>query len=749
MENEILRSELKGQRTLATVVFTDCVGFSARMSVNEDHTLDLIRRDLKLMKKVCEQFEGRVLKTTGDGLLMCFSSAVKAVECSIQIQQAIAEISTQLPPNDSLMHRIGIHLADMYITETDVMGNGVNIAARLQTEADPGGICISQTVYDVAKHGLQLETEYLGPRELKNIREVVPAFKILMGPENAEDPYLKAARRLEQSQNVSRIRKLLFYVCKHRWENEESHLHRLSLRGQIQEVLGLAASFEQLKGLVNTAVNTLSKRAEYASVADEILKELVRFYSPDSLPYALPSPLLSGSSNLTQAQMGLPSSREWRSQYEQVAWALEHDNDSVRIKKLLYYICRRHWESDLHHLDAVHMVDLVQELHQLAATADQLRSEIDRFVRTLNKRTEYTLVSNALLSKLSSIYPELLTMKPVVHADLGEQTQAVFSDLSEVNGANQTNRGILYQAIAQNLQQDPNSFRIKKLLVCLCKAQWVSDATQMESFPMMMLVEEVHALAPTRDRLQLALDAVVKTLSKSAEYALIAQAIVGQLNCLYLSDPAPISDLEQATDLEPEPDIDSAALSVPLPAAAPISQPPGNTIQSPLSLFDVRLGILKYTNPLKAKILIFSSLHTDFGFSEQDWFQLKMYELDGLLRALLTTCKTYTDLELLLYSTARRLWEPEDLVQTADTVIKCLRTLYIHGNQSMISSGFVEADKMNLDDFEESTQGLLCVEEDSKTQQLTATALLPQDADFPLTSTNNVMDSTQLLPTNE
>lgn len=76
---------------------------------------------------------------------------------------------------DYLMHRIGIHLADMYITQTDVMGNGVNIAARLQTEADPGGICISQTVYEVAKHGLEFDTQYLGPRELKiSVRLFLP-----------------------------------------------------------------------------------------------------------------------------------------------------------------------------------------------------------------------------------------------------------------------------------------------------------------------------------------------------------------------------------------------------------------------------------------------------------------------------------------------------------------------------------------------------------------------------------------------
>ncbi|WP_199313517.1 protein kinase [Leptolyngbya sp. FACHB-671] len=169
----------RGNRALAAIVITDSVGFSARMSSDEEHTLNLIQRDLQMMRQICQNTEGQVLKSTGDGLLMYFVSAVQAVACAMKIQTTIAEQADQRSPEDVLIHRIGIHLGDVFFSETDVMGNGVNIAARLQTEAKPGGICISQTVYDVVKDRLVMEAVYAGPLKLKNIQQPVPAYQIL------------------------------------------------------------------------------------------------------------------------------------------------------------------------------------------------------------------------------------------------------------------------------------------------------------------------------------------------------------------------------------------------------------------------------------------------------------------------------------------------------------------------------------------------------------------------------------------
>ena len=164
------------QSSLAAIVFTDIVGFSRLMSEDEANTLPRARAELARLKGLCERHKGRVLKSTGDGLLMHFTSAVQAVACALEIQKP-TPAGEEKP---LLQHRIGIHLGDVYLDDGDAMGDGVNIAARLQAQADPGGICISKTVYDVVKNRLAIQATFLGPRELKNIREAVPIYKILI-----------------------------------------------------------------------------------------------------------------------------------------------------------------------------------------------------------------------------------------------------------------------------------------------------------------------------------------------------------------------------------------------------------------------------------------------------------------------------------------------------------------------------------------------------------------------------------------
>jgi class 3 adenylate cyclase len=170
----------QGQRALAAIIFTDVVGFSARMQADEETSLRLLERDFAVMREMCSRHEGSVLKTTGDGLLLYFTSAVQAVACALAMQRHFAEDARRLPPAETLAHRLGIHLGDVFVSEQDVMGDGVNIASRLQAEAAPGGICISQTVYDVVKNKLALQVINLGPRELKNIAQAMPVYRILL-----------------------------------------------------------------------------------------------------------------------------------------------------------------------------------------------------------------------------------------------------------------------------------------------------------------------------------------------------------------------------------------------------------------------------------------------------------------------------------------------------------------------------------------------------------------------------------------
>lgn len=171
---------VSGQRQLSVIMFTDAVGYSARMHAQEVATLNRVERDAEIMRRIIESQSGTVLKSTGDGLLIQFTSAVQAVACAQEIQRLF---STPTDPGDSrlvLRYRIGIHLGDVFVGNGDAMGDGVNIAARLVGLAPPGGILISQTVYDVVKNKLPLQVLRVGPQQLKNIKEPVTLYRVLL-----------------------------------------------------------------------------------------------------------------------------------------------------------------------------------------------------------------------------------------------------------------------------------------------------------------------------------------------------------------------------------------------------------------------------------------------------------------------------------------------------------------------------------------------------------------------------------------
>jgi len=695
MEDNRLTSDLKGHRTLATVVFTDCVGFSALMSVDEDHTLDLIRRDLTLMKQICETFEGRVLKSTGDGLLMCFVSAVKAVEYAVEIQTILSQRATNLASEDTLKHRVGIHLADIFITQTDVMGNGVNIAARLQAEAVPGGICVSQTVYDVVKANLHLRTIYLGPRELKNIREIVPVYRILLEDENLSvNLYESVVQCLEQDRNVLRIKKLLVYVGRNTWANDQSSLDAINLRDIISQVLELAPTLERLKTALDAAVQTLSKQAEYALVANTILQTVGLLYAGEARDRS-PSGLSMPTSVFGQSPI---ASQDVTVLYDQIAHKLEQGEHSDRIKKLLFYVCHSRWENDLHRLQSIHLSTLIADLHRLAPTLEQLRSTLDRFVQTLSKQAEYSLIANKIISALLHLYntEEEVPAQPAHHLTSLAQLPAPLPESSISKGSidelsNEQNH--LYNEVVRGLGWDPNLLRIKKLILYACWQQWESDPVKLDGINLGILVRELHRLAPKLQQLQTTLTTVVDALNKQAEYRPIAQTIISKFSCLYPSESAVAATAECNSPAVCDP-ASSQAATPPKSQLASIPQ------HQRINLFDYRLGIMKYANPLRAKILILSALHDDFRFTNQDWLNLKLYELDGLLRQLLFTCKTYTDLEALLYGAARRLQEPEETVQTATAVVQCLRSFYVHGNPFAVLEQPAEVAQLRSDPLE-------------------------------------------------
>ncbi len=174
-------SQEEVNRKLSCILSTDVVGYSRLMEENEASTVRYLEENKKLITKLIEEHNGRVIDSPGDNLLAEFSSAVKAVDCAVKIQKELKIRNAELVENRRMQFRIGINLGDVIEEEGRLYGNGVNIAARLESLADPGGICISRNVYDQVKTKLDLGYEYLGEQDVKNISEPVRVYRVQTG----------------------------------------------------------------------------------------------------------------------------------------------------------------------------------------------------------------------------------------------------------------------------------------------------------------------------------------------------------------------------------------------------------------------------------------------------------------------------------------------------------------------------------------------------------------------------------------
>ncbi len=175
------------ERHLAAILTTDVVGYSRLMGMDEEGThLALRVRRIELFDPATLRHRGRVIKLLGDGALIEFTSIVDALSCAIEIQKLNEAENTTLPDDRRIRLRMGINVGDVMLDENDIYGTGVNIAARLQTLATPGGICISGIAVEQVRGLVDAQFHYLGRRELKNIAEPVAVFEVKSGADNVD-----------------------------------------------------------------------------------------------------------------------------------------------------------------------------------------------------------------------------------------------------------------------------------------------------------------------------------------------------------------------------------------------------------------------------------------------------------------------------------------------------------------------------------------------------------------------------------
>jgi class 3 adenylate cyclase len=184
--------EARVERRLATILAGDIAGYCRLMGIDEEGTLRQLKAHRKeLIDPKITEHRGRIVKTTGDGMLVEFGSVVDAVRCAVDTQRGMAERNANVPAERRVELRMGINVGDIISDANDIYGDGVNVAARLEALADPGGIMVSRNVYDQERDKLSFGFEDLGEQTVKNIARPIGVHRVSM-PIDHRSPYCRS-----------------------------------------------------------------------------------------------------------------------------------------------------------------------------------------------------------------------------------------------------------------------------------------------------------------------------------------------------------------------------------------------------------------------------------------------------------------------------------------------------------------------------------------------------------------------------
>ena len=233
----------------------------------------------------------------------------------------------------------------------------------------------------------------------------------------------------------------------------------------------------------------------------------------------------------------------------------------------------------------------------------------------------------------------------------------------------------MLDTVTKDLEQHENSIRIKKLIFAACWNTWENDSNKLGAFKLSDLVQKLVQSNPTLEQLAVTLNKLVQTLNKPGEYAIIAFIILGKVEKLYQNNP----EVTQVGS--------NAGSAVAAPAPAIKQQPSTQSIAAeqkpPYDPFELRLEVMRYTNPLRAKILIFSTLYQQLDINEKELAVIRSHELDDLLKDLFLFCQTISELEARLSSTARCLFEQDENSQAASAIVQALKPSYANRTPGM------------------------------------------------------------------
>src|ERR1700687_4467779 len=179
----MMRRQVDVERKLTAILCADVHGYSRLMGEDEEATVRSLSAHRAIIDGLIEQHHGRFVNSAGDSVLAEFASVVNAVQCAVEIQTTLKAENASLPSDRRMEFRIGVNLGDVVVEGAQIFGDGINVAARLESLAQPGGICISDTVHAQIRNKLALNYQDFGAQRVKNIAEPVRVFRVLLEPE--------------------------------------------------------------------------------------------------------------------------------------------------------------------------------------------------------------------------------------------------------------------------------------------------------------------------------------------------------------------------------------------------------------------------------------------------------------------------------------------------------------------------------------------------------------------------------------
>ena len=394
--------------------------------------------------------------------------------------------------------------------------------------------------------------------------------------------------------------------------------------------------------------------------------------------------------------------------FNEVVRYLDSHEEKLRVKKLIFCICKKYWENDPNILDGVAMEELVKELVQLKTSNEQLTFSVYELVKNLNHHEVYAGVAKVIIKQISKLYSGIAA---AYETQLSPLITAVNPRLTAViNAVNNEEDNSLRQVVS-SLENHLETERIQKLMFAACKNRWENDRSVINNYGLKNIILELRQNNPDFLSLRQTLNQIAENINKKALYLALADIILTQLEHLYDTDNddeeednesksqrfnTQIVDLKNDSDSAAKTTSFSTSRSDPVDFSSsiinlnepqlvmelPFAEPaysnnnPSNFPQIPAyDPFEIRLEIFQYANPLRAKILIFSLLFHPWDRSGQDWSTLRSYTLEDLLKQLIQSGKSLQDIEVQLYNIAQTQMDTDANVQTASILVQTLQKI--------------------------------------------------------------------------